>query len=82
MYLLATSNVLETVVECAHPPLVVGRVGSLLLPKAKLVLLVGDEKWLLDTAPLTVERVARALPSLLAQICFCVHCCVVVVSGR
>jgi hypothetical protein len=80
MYLLAAANALQAVVERAHPPLVVGRVGCLLFAEAELILLMGDEERLLDAAALSVERVARALPSLLTQICFCVHCRRVVVS--
>lgn len=80
LYLLTASNVLQAVVKRAHPPLVVGRVCCLLLAEAKLVLLVGDEEGLLDTTALSVKRVTGALPSLLTQICFCVHCCEAVVS--
>lgn len=75
IYLLAAANIFEAIVECAHPPLVVCRIGRLLLAQPELVLLVGDEEWLFDASPFSIKRVAGALPSLLAQICLCVHRC-------
>lgn len=73
VYLLARSDALQALVECAHPPLVVGRVCGLLLAQAQLILLVGNEQRLLEPSAGRVERVARPLPALVAQVSFGVH---------
>jgi hypothetical protein len=72
-YILARSNRLEALVKRTHPPLVVCRVRGLFLAQAQLVLLVRNQQRLGDAAALAVERVAGALPALLAQICLGVH---------
>lgn len=77
-YLLATANVLQAVIEGAHPPLVVRGVGRFLLAQAKLVLLVRNKKRLLNASTLAIERVTTTLPPLLTQISLCVHRCEVV----
>ncbi len=73
VYLLTASDVLQTIVEGAHPPLVVSCVGRLLLSQTELILLMSYEERLLDTSALAIEGVACALPSLFAQILFCIH---------
>jgi hypothetical protein len=57
-YFLPRANVLQALIICAHPPLVVGRICRLLLAEPELVLLVRDEERLLDAAPHRVQRVA------------------------
>ena len=57
-YLLPSPDILQALIERAHPPVIIRDIRRLLLAQTELVLLVGDQERFLDAAAVSVEGVA------------------------